>query len=104
MLEINIDKSSWYKDEKELVIRWVSNNSIPPQEYMDWLYNNDYIGYGWYVKSNALRTVEKFKIVENYRKQMENHVPDDEEMFEMRSAFGEGTTVVNVITGKRTIL
>jgi len=39
-----------------------------------------------------------------YRKAMENYVPSDEEMFEMRAAFGPGTTVVNVITGKETKL
>jgi len=35
-----------------------------------------------------------------YRKAMENHVPSEEEMFEMRGAFGPGATVVNVVTGK----
>ena len=36
--------------------------------------------------------------------QMRNHVPSDEEMFEMRAAFGEGAEVVNVFTGKVTKL
>jgi hypothetical protein len=35
---------------------------------------------------------------------MENHVHSDEEMFEMRAAFGEGATVVNAITGQETKL
>ena len=39
-----------------------------------------------------------------YHAAMKNHKYSDEEMFEMRSAFGEGTTVVNVLTGKRTKL
>jgi hypothetical protein len=39
--------------------------------------------------------------IEAYRKSMENHVHSEEEMFEMRAAFGEGAEVVNVITGKR---
>lgn len=39
-----------------------------------------------------------------YRKSMENYVPSDEELFEMRAAFGPGTEVVNVITGKKTKL
>lgn len=36
-----------------------------------------------------------------YRKRMEGHVYSDEEMFEMRAAFGPGAEVVNVLTGKR---
>ena len=36
-----------------------------------------------------------------YRKDMANHQPSDEELFEMRSAFGEGETVINVVTGQR---
>jgi len=44
------------------------------------------------------------KALAAYRKAMENHVPSDEEMFEMRAAFGAGTEVVNVITGRRTKL
>lgn len=30
------------------------------------------------------------------------HVPDAEEMYEMRAAFGEGVEVVNIITGQVT--
>lgn len=36
-----------------------------------------------------------------YRKSMENHVYSEEELFEMRAAFGSGTEVVNVLTGKK---
>lgn len=36
-----------------------------------------------------------------YRKAMANHVPDEEEIAEMRAAFGAGATVVDVITGKQ---
>lgn len=42
------------------------------------------------------------KNLEEYR--MKNYVPTNEEMCEMAAAFGPGTTVVNVITGKRTRL
>lgn len=47
---------------------------------------------------------ESAKSLAAYRKSMENHRYSDEEMFEMRAAFGPGTTVVNVLTGKRTKL
>jgi hypothetical protein len=100
----NIERSSWYKDEENLVIRWVSNDSIPPQECMDWLYENNFVGRGWYVKSNSVREIEQDKFLEEYCERMANHVPSDEDVFEMRSAFGDGNIVVNVITGKRTQL
>lgn len=44
------------------------------------------------------------KNVEEYRDRMKNYVPTDEEMCEMAAAFGHGTTVVNVFTGKQTRL
>ena len=44
------------------------------------------------------------KSLAEYRKAMENYEPSEEELFEMRAAFGPGTTVVNVITGKKTQL
>lgn len=104
MREMNIERSSWYLDFKNLVVRWVSNDSIPPEDCVDWLYDNNYIGRGWMVKSHAVREEETNAFLENYRKQMESHVPDEEELYEMRAAFGKGSRVVNVITGKVTIL
>lgn len=41
------------------------------------------------------------RVVRDYRAARRNHVPSDEEMFEMRAAFGAGTTVVDVLTGKK---
>lgn len=39
-------------------------------------------------------------VVAAYRKRMANHVHTEEELFEMRAAFGPGARVVNVITGQ----
>jgi len=39
--------------------------------------------------------------LDDARERMSNHVPTEEEKYEMRAAFGEGATVVNVITGKK---
>jgi len=36
--------------------------------------------------------------------QMKDHEPSEEELYEMRAAFGPGETVVNLITGKETKL
>ena len=39
-----------------------------------------------------------------YRESQKNYQPSEEELYEMRSAFGDGAVVVNVITGKKTQL
>lgn len=77
--------------------RWKSNERIPPQECL--------------IKAGLKGAVlemhkkvedeESLKELEEYRERMKDHVPSDEELFEMRAAFGEGETVVNVLTGQR---
>lgn len=37
----------------------------------------------------------------DYRARMANHVYSEEELFEMRAAFGAGAEVVNVLTGRK---
>ncbi len=52
----------------------------------------------------AARAEDVRRSVEEYRETMRNHVPDAEELYEMRAAFGEGAEVVNVLMGKVTRL
>lgn len=99
-MEMKISRSEWYLDHENLVVRWCSNDNIPPEECINWLYDHNYIGIGWRAKSHAVREQEVDAMLENYRKQMENHVPDEEEMYELRAAFGAEARIVNVITGK----
>ena len=42
---------------------------------------------------------ESMEAIENYRRNYTG--PSEEELFEMRAAFGTGTTVVDVLTGKK---
>ena len=51
---------------------------------------------GAYYLSNQTTNIEKF-INEYHSRHRE---PSHEELFEMRAAFGEGTTVVDVISGQ----
>jgi len=44
------------------------------------------------------------KAVAEYRKAKENYQYSPEELFEMKAAFGEGTTVIDILTGKKTKL
>jgi hypothetical protein len=52
--------------------------------------------------SNAQRKKDTEVILAEYRKH--DRAPSQEELAEMRAAFGEGAEVVNVITGRRTKL
>jgi hypothetical protein len=44
---------------------------------------------------------EAEEVARRYRERMQNHVYSEEELFEMRSAFGEGVEVVDVISGNK---
>ena len=39
--------------------------------------------------------------IREYKERMKNHVYSEEELYEMRAAFGEGVEVVDVITGNK---
>lgn len=50
--------------------------------------------------TDEARAEETTRFLEGYRKRMENYEPDEETLYEMRAAFGEGARVVDAITGK----
>lgn len=84
------------------VIRWKSNNRCLMDDYCEIL---EYGGFDFSREATAkARSVEDAKFIKEYRESMKNHVYSDEEMAEMRNAFGEGTKVVNVISGKEIML
>lgn len=82
------------------VVRWKSNDRVIPSDYREVLAHTAYRDLFDEEASVQADREDTRKILEEYRKNMENHTYSDEEMFEMRSAFGEGTEVVNVITGR----
>lgn len=99
-VEKNFDTETYFDDNG--VIRWKSNNSVPPKDILEfWAYREKPFNYKL---AEQTRKKEDDEFLEEYRKQMANHQPSEEELFEMRAAFGEGTTVVNVFTGKKTKL
>ena len=49
--------------------------------------------------TRAARDEETAKVIEAYRASCTG--PREEEMFEMRAAYGKGTTVVDIFTGKK---
>lgn len=50
-------------------------------------------------KTVEARDAEDTQFIKNYMTQNRN--PSDEELLEMKAAFGEGATVIDVLTGKR---
>lgn len=90
-----------YKDNNG-VLRWKSNNHVPPQEVLDFW---KYVGKRFNMsKCVAARNREDKIFLKEYRKQEQNRKYSQEELFEMEAAFGKGTVVVDVITGKKTRL
>lgn len=55
-----------------------------------------------YDRTNDARVEETRKAIEVYKASRKDY--SEEEMFEMRAAFGKGTKVVNILTGKEVIL
>jgi hypothetical protein len=100
------DKNKFYIDETvdAPVVRWKSNNNIPPEECIDAFLKAGFITEQESINSTEQREIETAASIQKYIERMKNHVPSDEDVFEMRSAFGDGSIVVNVITGKRTQL
>jgi len=85
------------------VPRWTTNDRVPPTDAVKDYFIDRTPGFDK-LATDAARDAENSAFLADYRKRMENYVPSDEEMFEMRAAFGRGTEVVNVITGRRTQL
>ena len=95
-------KSQFYIDETNSatgpVIRWNSNDRIP---FEDMLQN--FVDAGWITAQELLNSVEQRQIedaeaIAQYRKNYRG--PSEEDLFEMRAAFGAGATVVDVLTGR----
>ena len=97
----------WMKDQyfngeilvdEDLAVRWKSNGSYLFQDNVEMLVMG---GIPVSVEATAKkREIQVERVLSEYRERMKNYVPSEEEIAEMRSAFGPGEKVVNVITGK----
>ena len=84
------------------IVRWDSNGQVPPKDVVGEMLAGQAISTNECLASGRARDIETNIALDAYRTRMANHVPDAEELYEMRAAFGEGAEVVNVITGQRT--
>ena len=80
------------------IVRWKSNDHIPPQDILElWDYvNKDFD----YKNSIAVQNKEDAEFFEQYRKANANRVVSAEERFELECNFGEDETVVDIITSQ----
>ena len=81
------------------VVRWTSNNRVMPRDCREILSHTAYRDLFSEEASRAAEDAETAAFLESYRKNYKG--PSEEEKAEMRAAFGTGSTVVDVITGKR---
>lgn len=82
------------------VYRWKSNDSVPPEDILEEMFVDAVIDEEELRYCKMVRKREQDVFLNAYRERMANHVHSEEELYEMRAAFGEGAEVVNAITGQ----
>jgi hypothetical protein len=94
-------KTQFYIDETNSesgpVVRWNSNDRIPFEDMLQEFVTAGWIGNQELSNSLAQRKIEDRIALEAYARNYKG--PSEEELFEMRAAFGPGAKVVNVLTG-----
>ena len=85
--------------EKDGAVKWKRSGNYLPEDCVEKLsYTHFTFSPEATKKKRDAQTERELKA---YRESMRNHQYSDEELFEMRAAFGEGATVVDVITGQQ---
>jgi len=103
-------KKDWRTVERERLANEISTETYVKEGCLYWKANNAPVPAHVFVEAGVSAPVGQAAaeqsyldvVLGSYRKRMANHKPSAEELCEMRAAFGPGTTVVNVLTGKRT--
>ena len=94
-------KTQFYVDETNSksgpVVRWNSNDRIPFEDMLQEFVTAGWIGQVELNNSLVQRKIEDRIALEAYARNYKG--PSEEELFEMRAAFGPGAKVVNVLTG-----
>ena len=81
--------------EPDGAIKWVKSGNYLMDDFCEML---EYAGYPFSRESTAnARDIQNSKFIEEYKKNYTG--PSEEELFEMRAAFGDNGTVIGVITG-----
>lgn len=88
-------------DYRDGAFRWNSNGNVIPEDCM---LSMAQFTTAEIQASQRVRSAETAAFLAEYREAQKNVEPSAEELAEMRAAFGEGETVVNVLTGRVTKL
>ena len=81
--------------EPDGAIKWVKSGNYLMDDFCEML---EYAGYPFSREATAKsRDIQNSKFIEEYKKNYTG--PSEEELFEMRAAFGDNGTVIGVITG-----
>lgn len=81
------------------IVRWNANATVPPK---DVLLLWQHLGKPFsFEASLSTRQTETDAFIARYREENANRVRSAEELIEMRACFGEGTEVVDVVSGQR---
>lgn len=88
-----------YFDE-DGALRWLSNDSVPPQDCLEQWHEIGLLSDEEFSHSDIIREHESSEAIRQYVEYREKHGYSDEELFEMRAAFGD-EPVVDVFTGKK---
>ena len=86
---------------KDNALLWNSNDRLVPTDIVELLHAANII-----TDDQLTKALEQYKIISakdfaELRQQMSKRQHSQEELSEMRAAFGKGTVVVNAITGQR---
>lgn len=84
--------------------KWRTNGSYLMEDIMEVLLHSKYADLIDIDHHATMRDAQVTEEINNYKERMKNHVYTEEELYDMRSAFGVGTKVVNVFTGEEIIL
>ena len=84
--------------------RWDSNGAYLMSDLIEVLMHSKLASLIDVEKQTEARNRQNDEKIQAYKERMKDHVYDEEELYEMRCAFGAGTTVVDVITGRKITL
>jgi hypothetical protein len=84
--------------------RWTLTKNGIPGDILALLFVAGKITETQFNNGNEYRQTKDKKEIAEYIKQQQNREYSEEELFEMKAAYGKGATVVNVFTGKKITL
>ena len=99
------DFAKAYLDDK-CIVRWKSNDRVAFADMTQTFVEAHLITQRVADDSEMIRQAEVTAFIGEYKNAQALKTPEQkaEEMFEMRAAFGPGETIVNVLTGEKTVL